>query len=739
MEEEAVLSHTESVCPECLTRIPARRVADGNRVLLRKTCPEHGRFETVIWRGEPSYLSWSRPKSPSHPKTPQTAVAGGCPWDCGLCPDHRQQTCCTLVEVTHRCNLGCPVCYADAGQQPSRDPDLAELRRSFEALLAAAGPCHVQLSGGEPTVRDDLPAIITLGREVGFDFIQLNTNGLRLAREPDYVRGLKEAGLSCVFLQFDGLDDEISVTLRGRPLSEEKEQAVAQCRDHELGVILVPTLVPGVNTHCLGAIIEYALERVPGVRGVHFQPVSYFGRYAGFSGDQPRFTIPEIITEIEKQTKGLMKAEHFRPPGAEHSSCSFHGNFVLMPGGELRPWSLPQAEQSCCGGYPAGLGVIKAQQFQRRFWTAPADSGDPVSGGPSLGGWDLFLERVRTHSLCISGMAFQDAWTLDLERLKGCHLHVLHPDGRLIPFCAYNLTDRQGYAVYRSGARTHARAASGNRMPTSTDHGAGFQRDGRSGEGDVNRRDLSLPPPTFPVRPAWQPAKQSSGCLVCGSDLRYTVLEREQRCFYCGKAFSSNSACERGHYVCDRCHLEDGIGVIRHICRHSGEADLIRLFARIRQHPAIPVNGPEHHPMVAGIILAGYRNVGGKVPDDILQTAISRGSDIAGGACAFMGVCGAAAGVGIALSLLLQASPLTARERQTVQRVTQEVLRRIAQWQAARCCQREGWIALSTVAELSGEVLPIPLKAEYRLVCSQRQLNRECLGQACPLFPGSIE
>lgn len=143
--------------------------------------------------------------------------------------------------------------------------------------------------------------------------------------------------------------------------------------------------------------------------------------------------------------------------------------------------------------------------------------------------------------------------------------------------------------------------------------------------------------------------------------------------------------------------------------------------------------------MVAAIILAGYRNVGGKVPDDILQTAISRGCAIAGGACAFVGVCGAAAGVGIALSLLLQASPLTARERQTVQRVTQEVLRRIAQWQAARCCQREGWIALSTVAELSGEVLPIRLEAEYRLVCSQRQLNRECLGQACPLFPGSIE
>lgn len=141
--------------------------------------------------------------------------------------------------------------------------------------------------------------------------------------------------------------------------------------------------------------------------------------------------------------------------------------------------------------------------------------------------------------------------------------------------------------------------------------------------------------------------------------------------------------------------------------------------------------------MVAGIILAGYRNVGGDVPDGILQTAISRGSNIAGGACAFMGVCGAAVGVGIAFSLLLQASPLTPRERRLVQTLTQAVLKEIAQLEAARCCQRDGWIALSTCAELSREILPIPLKAEHRLVCGQRHLNRECLGKACRLYPSA--
>jgi 7,8-dihydro-6-hydroxymethylpterin dimethyltransferase len=447
--DEVVLSHTQSVCPQCLARLPAVRVADGDCVLLRKRCPEHGLFQTVIWRGEPSYASWSRPKTPSYPKVPQTAVVGGCPWDCGLCPEHRQQTCCTLLEVTQRCDLKCPVCFANAGNSDCKDPDLQMIRGMYEALLAAAGPCNVQLSGGEPTVRDDLPEIIALGRSMGFDFIQLNTNGLRLASEPDYGRRLKEAGLSCVFLQFDGLDDEVSVKLRGRPLAREKERAVDHCREHELGVILVPTLVPEVNVHLIGPIIEYAIERLPGVRGVHFQPVSYFGRYSGFAQDQGRLAIPEIITEIEHQTGGLIRAESFRPPGAEHSYCSFHGNFVLMPGGELRPWTVQHAGHSCCGVENAGLGAVKARQFQRQFWTTPGSLCCSLPEGPSLGGWDLFLERMRTHSFCVSGMAFQDAWTLDLERLKGCHLHVLHPDGRLIPFCAYNLTDSSGRPAYR--------------------------------------------------------------------------------------------------------------------------------------------------------------------------------------------------------------------------------------------------------------------------------------------------
>jgi hypothetical protein len=449
MTETVFLSETESICPVCLEVIPAIRVADGDQVSLNKKCPEHGPFQAVIWRGAPSYASWGGRKTPSYPEKPMTAVDRGCPWDCGLCPEHRQRTCCVLIEVTRQCDLKCRVCFADAGKGNGKDPDFNVVKSMYERLLAIGGPYNVQLSGGEPTIRDDLPGMVSLGCSMGFDFIQLNTNGLRLAREPGYVERLKEAGLSCVFLQFDGLEDGVYEKLRGRPLFREKERAIRHCLENELGVILVPTLVPGVNIHQIGPIVEFAVTLLPTVRGVHFQPLSYFGRYDGVCRDRSRITIPEIITEIERQTGGMIKTEHFRPPGAEHCYCSFHGNFVLMPEGELRPWAVHQPGNTCCRRDDAGLGSAKARQFQKQFWASPRSSCCPSDKGPGLGGWDLFLERVRTHSFCLSGMAFQDAWNLDLERLKECHLHVLHPDGRLVPFCAYNVTDVEGRSYYR--------------------------------------------------------------------------------------------------------------------------------------------------------------------------------------------------------------------------------------------------------------------------------------------------
>jgi uncharacterized radical SAM superfamily Fe-S cluster-containing enzyme len=451
-----ILSRTESVCPECLARVPAVRVLRGEDVYLEKDCPKHGHFSIIIWRGQPAFTSWVRPKTPSFPKNPFTEVKQGCPYDCGLCPEHRQQSCCVLLEVTLRCDLRCPVCFADAAHNPLPDLSLSEIGSWYERLLEAGGPFNIQLSGGEPCVRDDLPEIIRLGRSYGFTFFQLNTNGLRLARDAAYFAELKTAGLSTVFLQFDGTDDVMYKHLRGRELFDIKMAVIERCREQGIGVVLVPTLVPGINVDAIGNIIRLALAQMPAVRGVHFQPISYFGRYSGNPADEVRITIPEVIRAIEAQTDGLIQSGTLCPPGGENALCSFHGNYVLMPDGSLTALTRHKIDSCCCQPVLAAEGAARSREFVAVNWSAPTPALDlPVFSGPSLGEWDIFLERKRTHTFCISGMAFQDAWTLDLERLRDCYIHTASPDGRLVPFCVYNLTDHQGRSLYRNKSESY--------------------------------------------------------------------------------------------------------------------------------------------------------------------------------------------------------------------------------------------------------------------------------------------
>lgn len=439
----------------CLEKIPASRVAYGEEVYLEKVCARHGPFRAVIWRGEPSLEAWARPKVPTVPPLCYKEIQAGCPFDCGLCPSHRQVTCTALIEVTGRCNLQCSYCFASAGTAPLPDPDLDTIRFRYERVKEASGFCSIQISGGEPTVREDLPFVIEMGRCLGFEFIQLNTNGLRIGTEPDYARRLKEAGLSSVFLQFDGIAKETYMRMRRKPLFAQKQAAIEQCAEAGIGIVLVPTVVPGVNAGELGAVLDFAIAKSPAVRGVHFQPVTYFGRHPAEPIDTARITLPEIMAALEQQSEGLVRREDFRPPGCENAWCSFHGNFVLMSGGKLK--ALTGASEGCCGKPErADEGARRTISAVSRQWRPPQENSrsKPFKMPGASGPVDLndFLSYARTHSFSISGMAFQDAWTLDLERLRDCCIHTLAPDGRLIPFCAYNLTSQTGKPLYRGGS-----------------------------------------------------------------------------------------------------------------------------------------------------------------------------------------------------------------------------------------------------------------------------------------------
>ncbi len=244
---------------------------------------------------------------------------------------------------------------------------------------------------------------------------------------------------------------------------------------------------------------------------------------------------------------------------------------------------------------------------------------------------------------------------------------------------------------------------------------------------------LALVKPALAFNPAAD-FRPESGCLVCGQPVQYLAAEVRQTCAFCGGVFMAPARCAAGHYICDACHTRDAEVFLEHICTVTSKTDLIELLQEIRRHPAIPLHGPEHHLMVPGIILAAYRNRGGQVPRTMLQTALRRGKTVPGGYCAYTGGCGAALGVGIAFSLILRASPVKARERQQVQQVMQAVIQAQAEFTAARCCQRDSWLALKTAAALSATFLPITLQAELPLRCQQAHLNQECLGSECPLW-----
>ena len=347
----SVKTESLSLCPECFRRIKLEYVRSGNRVVQRKVCPEHGLFENVIWAGEPDFTEWTKMPKLSPPVTVMTGTSEGCPYDCGICPEHRQQACCVVIEVTGRCNQRCPVCYAASGDEENTgsggagDPSLEDLRSDL-AFLREAGeerPFNLQFSGGEPTLRDDLPELLREASDMGFPYLQLNTNGRRLALEDGYAEKLKQAGLSSVFLQFDGLSDDVHLRLRGEALLGLKKKAIENCGAAGLAVVLVVTLASGVNDHQLGDLVDFVIQNLPVVRGLHIQPMSFFGRCPE---DEPigRLTLPQVLTELETQSSGAVPVSSLRPLATGHPLCSFHGRYYVDCGGDIVPLPQPDGE-----------------------------------------------------------------------------------------------------------------------------------------------------------------------------------------------------------------------------------------------------------------------------------------------------------------------------------------------------------------------------------------------------------
>lgn len=417
---------TRSVCPVCLRNLPAQlvRQKDG-QIHLEKTCSDHGAWSVPVWRGKVDFDLWTQYMEPL------TGDAGTrCPENCGICGEHEIGTCCCLLEVTRRCNLRCRFCFADGGR-PEVDPSLEEMKTAIRDIVRQCGNPLLQLSGGEPTLRDDLPELVRYAKEAGCSYVQINTNGIRLARDPEYAKKLRDAGLDIVFLQFDGTRGDIYEFLRGQDLLEIKKQAIRVCTDLHIGVTLVPTVVPGVNSDNLGELITFAREQVPGVRGIHFQPVSYFGRHPGRPEGDGRYTLDQLMADISDQAGIPM--ECFLPSRCDHPLCGFHANFLVHPGGGLKPLSsiTHSAKQRGC--------ARDNREYVARHWMRQPEEPKPSGDFSEEMDFDTFLYRLRHGSLTLSAMAFQDAENLNMERLRRCSLHV-YSNGKIKPFCTNYLT-----------------------------------------------------------------------------------------------------------------------------------------------------------------------------------------------------------------------------------------------------------------------------------------------------------
>lgn len=455
-----VLQQTQSICPVCLKAVDAFYIDRDGRVLLRKTCGDHGDFESRVSDSVEEYTTWVSHKVINIP--PKKALTKGtsdsqCPLHCGTCENHLQTACCVLIDVTKRCNQNCPYCFAKAEMDFDGEPSLDEIGRKYDLLLEIGEerPFNIQLSGGEPTLRDDLPEIIKMGKDKGFEYIQINTNGKRLALEKEYARILKNAGATVIYLQFDGMDDEIYEQLRGEALLEIKKQAVEHCRKAGLPVILVPTIVKNVNLDKIGSLMAYLLENIEVVKGIHFQPVSFFGRFPDgevmaskeWTDYENRVTLFEIMHELENQTQIGIKVGDFCPITSGHPLCCFYSTYQKQ-GEELVKCLISEETKaggiSCCET-DSPMEIIKRDRdFVLNKWDMGEQEDVVEKNKPAccceteMMDFDEFLKQMKKNMFTISGMAFQDSTNLDAERLKRCRVQVLSDDDRLIPFCGYN-------------------------------------------------------------------------------------------------------------------------------------------------------------------------------------------------------------------------------------------------------------------------------------------------------------
>src|SRR5690242_617162 len=260
----SVLGTTQSVCPRCKRVLDAELRECEGRVVLSRACPEHGRFEAVVYGDAVRYGEIQRFNRPGEtPRRRQTQITDGCPHDCGICPAHAQHTCLGIIEINSACNLDCPICFADSGTGPQEHGfslDLERVESMLDAFVFAEGePESVQISGGEPSIHPQILEILAAAKARGIPLVMMNTNGIRLARDRGFAAALAGIGIH-VYLQFDGFEPATQAAIRGRDLTDTKLRALERCAESGVSVSLAAAVERGINEQEIGAIVRFGVE-----------------------------------------------------------------------------------------------------------------------------------------------------------------------------------------------------------------------------------------------------------------------------------------------------------------------------------------------------------------------------------------------------------------------------------------------------------------------------------------------
>jgi uncharacterized radical SAM superfamily Fe-S cluster-containing enzyme len=479
---------TQSVCPECDRITTADLVERNGQVHMVKSCPEHGQFETLYWSDASNY---KRLMTFQHLPEEGRLRNKECPTECGPCKDHKGSPLIGLIDITNRCDLTCPICFSESKlcMEHPFEPTLDEVEGMLAQYSERGTPKHVtiQFSGGEPTLRDDLPEMIRIARRMGYGRIEINSHGLRFANEPGYAQLLKDAGLDAIGLQFDGLDDEIYKFNRGAKLFAQKQKAIDAAREAGLRVVLVVTLTKGLNDKEVGDILRFAAKNSDVIKRMVAQTLTFYGRATQFEVDQLRSTPYDFMQALEEQTGGVIKRSDFYPvaamlPIAEffeqlsdqkqdklytHPCCNVATYVYIKPDKSLAPLSEMLRVEPLLDLMDRGAKHMKASRGWRRslvklkyatklLWSSVTQVSNPVFrqvvfNSLFKGSYDPMSDLDNV--LMVTCVHHMDKWNFDVERVETCAIHYLVPDGNQVPFCSYN-------TFYRS--RTEKMIASGN-------------------------------------------------------------------------------------------------------------------------------------------------------------------------------------------------------------------------------------------------------------------------------------